>query len=149
MTSDDMVDRLVLEHGLNRYEARDFVTLLFAEAKQMIEENRPVRFAGFGTLKRKATSRAKNPLGLETDITHQTWLSFTASNKLKARVHRALYEDARQEMADADRYRQYQAWLADQNSQPLEAPAASSEDPEESDTNDVAPSASSCAGSSE
>lgn len=115
MTKDDIIDRLVLETGLNRHEARDFVTAFFAEAKMMLDENMKVRLTGFGTLKkviRPHRTRRNIPVTEET----KPWeiITFNPSKKALMKVQRALFEDSRQEAIDQDRYAKYQEWLASQ-----------------------------------
>lgn len=133
MTDAEIVDRLVMEHRLNEREARDFVTAFFAEAKQMIAEDRPVRFAGFGTLK-KVHGGMRNVVS--GDPTRHT-LKFIPAKQSLIRVQRAMYEDARQEERDTDRYAQYQKWLAAQNS----PPSNDDEDTEEFDETSEGPMA--------
>lgn len=115
MTKDDIIDRLVVEVGLNKHEARDFVTIFFSEAKTMIDEGLPVRFSGFGTLQKvKKPPRKRRDIPVTEDTKPWEIITFKPSKKALMRVQRAIHEDARQEAMDQDRYAQYQAWLASQ-----------------------------------
>jgi integration host factor subunit alpha len=115
MTQDDIIDRLVLEVGLNRHEARDFVTIFFAEAKAMINEDLPVRLTGFGTLRKvKRSHRVRRDIPVSENTKPWEVVSFSPSKKALMRVQRALYEDERQEAIDQDRYAKYQEWLSSQ-----------------------------------
>lgn len=89
LTKADMVERLFVELGLNKRDARDLVDEFFESIKSSLEAGRGVRLSGFGNfdLRDKRQRPGRNPkTGEEIPITARRVVTFKAGQKLKAAV---------------------------------------------------------------
>ena len=89
LTKADMADRLFLDVGLNKREAKEFVDAFFDTLRSALEDGHQVKLSGFGNfdLRRKNQRPGRNPkTGEEIPITARTVVTFKPGQKLKERV---------------------------------------------------------------
>lgn len=95
LTKADMVERLFLDLGINKKDAKDLVDQFFEEVKAALAEGRSVKLSGFGNfdLRDKNQRPGRNPkTGEEIPITARRVVTFKPGQKLKIRVE--AYGDA-------------------------------------------------------
>lgn len=89
LTKADMVERLFLDLGINKKDAKDLVDQFFEEVKSALAEGRSVKLSGFGNfdLRDKNQRPGRNPkTGEEIPITARRVVTFKPGQKLKIRV---------------------------------------------------------------
>ena len=89
LTKADMAEKLFLELGINKREAKEFVEMFFEEIRGALENGRQVKLSGFGNfnLRDKNQRPGRNPkTGEEIPITARRVVTFHPGQKLKARV---------------------------------------------------------------
>jgi len=89
LTKAEMAERLFLDVGLNKREAKEIVELFFEEIKLCLESNEHVKLSGFGNFELRDKNRrpGRNPkTGEEIPITARRVVTFRPGQKLKARV---------------------------------------------------------------
>ena len=89
LTKAEMAERLFLEVGLNKREAKEFVDAYFEVVREALEKGEQVKLSGFGNfqLRKKPQRPGRNPkTGEEIPITARRVVTFHASQKLKALV---------------------------------------------------------------
>ena len=89
LTKADMAEKLFLELGINKREAKEFVEMFFEEVRGALESGRQVKLSGFGNfnLRDKSQRPGRNPkTGEEIPITARRVVTFHPGQKLKARV---------------------------------------------------------------
>ena len=89
LTKADMAEKLFLELGLNKREAKELVEMFFEEVRVSLETNRQVKLSGFGNfdLRDKSQRPGRNPkTGEEIPITARRVVTFRPGQKLKQRV---------------------------------------------------------------
>ena len=92
LTKAEMAERLFLEVGLNKREAKEFVDAYFEVVREALEKGEQVKLSGFGNfdLRQKNQRPGRNPkTGEEIPITARRVVTFHASQKLKAMVEAA------------------------------------------------------------
>ena len=96
LTKSEMAERLYIEVGLNKREAKEFVDIFFEEVRKALESSDQVKLSGFGNfdLRDKNERPGRNPkTGEEIPITARRVVTFRPGQKLKARVE--LYAGSR------------------------------------------------------
>lgn len=89
ITKADIAEKLFIDVGLNKREAKDMVELFFEEVRTYLEQGEHVKLSGFGnfTLRDKGERPGRNPkTGEEIPITKRRVVTFRAGQKLKAKV---------------------------------------------------------------
>lgn len=89
LTKADLAERLFLELGLNKREAKEFVELFFEEVRGALERGEEVKLSGYGnfTLRDKNERPGRNPkTGEEIPISARRVVTFRPGQKLKQRV---------------------------------------------------------------
>lgn len=89
LTKADLAERLHLDLGLNKREAKDLVEDFFEEIKHALEQGRNVKLSGFGNflLRDKSERPGRNPkTGEEIPISARRVVTFRPGQKLRARV---------------------------------------------------------------
>ena len=89
LTKADMAERLFVELGLNKREAKEMVEMFFEEIRHALENNIQVKLSGFGNfdLRDKSERPGRNPkTGEEIPITARRVVTFRPGQKLKSRV---------------------------------------------------------------
>ncbi|MGV6853028.1 MAG: integration host factor subunit alpha [bacterium] len=89
LTKSEMAERLYIEVGLNKREAKEFVDAFFEEVRSALESGDQVKLSGFGNfdLRDKNERPGRNPkTGEEIPITARRVVTFRPGQKLKARV---------------------------------------------------------------
>src|SRR5690606_22327460 len=89
LTKAEMAERLYVEVGLNRREAKEFVDAFFNALREALQGGRQVKLSGFGNfdLRRKNQRPGRNPkTGEEIPISARTVVTFRPGQKLKERV---------------------------------------------------------------
>ncbi|MCB1560684.1 MAG: integration host factor subunit alpha [Xanthomonadales bacterium] len=89
LTKADMADRLFLDVGLNKREAKEFVDAFFDTLRDALARGQQVKLSGFGNfdLRRKNQRPGRNPkTGEEIPISARTVVTFRPGQKLKERV---------------------------------------------------------------
>ena len=89
LTKAEMAEKLFVELGLNKREAKEVVELFFEEVRSSLENNEHVKLSGFGNfdLRDKSQRPGRNPkTGEEIPITARRVVTFRPGQKLKARV---------------------------------------------------------------
>jgi integration host factor subunit alpha len=92
LTKAEMAERLFLDVGLNKREAKEFVDAYFEVVRGALENGEQVKLSGFGNfdLRMKNQRPGRNPkTGEEIPITARRVVTFHASQKLKAMVEAA------------------------------------------------------------
>ena len=96
LTKADLAERLHLDLGLNKREAKDIVEDFFEEIKHALEQGKNVKLSGFGNflLRDKSERPGRNPkTGEEIPITARRVVTFRPGQKLKARVENYVGDD--------------------------------------------------------
>ena len=89
LTKADMAERLFMDVGLNKREAKEFVYAFFDTLREALERGQQVKLSGFGNfdLRRKNQRPGRNPkTGEEIPISARTVVTFRPGQKLKERV---------------------------------------------------------------
>ena len=89
LTKAEMAERLFLDVGLNKREARECVDAFFEVLREALERGEQVKLSGFGNfqLRDKPQRPGRNPkTGEEIPITARRVVTFHASQKLKGEV---------------------------------------------------------------
>lgn len=89
LTKAEMAERLNVEVGLNKREAKEFVDAFFQAVRESLQAGRQVKLSGFGNfdLRRKSERPGRNPkTGEEIPISARTVVTFRPGQKLKERV---------------------------------------------------------------
>ena len=89
LTKAEMAERLFLEVGLNKREAKEFVDAYFEVVREALEKGEQVKLSGFGNfdLRQKNQRPGRNPkTGEEIPISARTVVTFRPGQKLKERV---------------------------------------------------------------
>ena len=89
LTKADMAERLFMDVGLNKREAKEFVDAFFDTLREALERGQQVKLSGFGNfdLRRKNQRPGRNPkTGQEIPISARTVVTFRPGQKLKERV---------------------------------------------------------------
>jgi len=95
LTKADMTERLFVQLGLNKREAKELVEIFFEEIRLALQRGEQVKLSGFGNfdLRDKNQRPGRNPkTGEEIPITARRVVTFRPGQKLKARVD-ALQEE--------------------------------------------------------
>lgn len=109
MTEDDIIDRLVIECRLNRFEAKDLLQTFLSHIKDKINEGERVKLPGLGTLflKTQKYQRKKRDIPVTEDTRPWCTVSFAPAPAIKARVQRALILQKRIEATDRELTAEY------------------------------------------
>ena len=89
LTKADMVEKLLLDFGINKRDAKNLVDEFFEEVKAALADGRSVKLSGFGNfdLRDKNQRPGRNPkTGEEIPITARRVVTFKPGQKLKVRV---------------------------------------------------------------
>ena len=89
LTKAEMAERLFLEVGLNKREAKEFVDAYFEVVREALERGEQVKLSGFGNfdLRKKNQRPGRNPkTGEEIPISARRVVTFRPGQKLKVRV---------------------------------------------------------------
>lgn len=89
LTKAEMADRLFVELGLNKREAKELVDQFFETIRSSLEKGEQVKISGFGNfdLRDKNQRPGRNPkTGEEIPISARRVVTFRPGQKLKARV---------------------------------------------------------------
>ena len=89
LTKAEMAERLFLDVGLNKREAKEFVDAYFEVVREALERGEQVKLSGFGNfdLRQKNQRPGRNPkTGEEIPISARRVVTFRPGQKLKARV---------------------------------------------------------------
>ena len=89
MTKAEMAERLFLDVGLNKREAKEFVDAFYEVVRDALERGEQVKLSGFGNfdLRQKNQRPGRNPkTGEEIPISARRVVTFRPGQKLKVRV---------------------------------------------------------------
>ncbi len=89
LTKAEMAERLFIEVGLNKREAKEFVDAYFEVIREALESGEQVKLSGFGNfdLRLKNQRPGRNPkTGEEIPISARRVVTFRPGQKLKVRV---------------------------------------------------------------
>lgn len=89
LTKADLAERLNVDLGLNKREAKEFVEAFFEEVRAALENGHHVKLSGFGNfcLRDKTQRPGRNPkTGEQIPITARRVVTFRPGQKLRARV---------------------------------------------------------------
>ncbi|HUH31815.1 MAG TPA: integration host factor subunit alpha [Rhodanobacter sp.] len=89
LTKSEMAERLFIEVGLNKREAKEFVDAYFEVIREALESGEQVKLSGFGNfdLRLKNQRPGRNPkTGEEIPISARRVVTFRPGQKLKVRV---------------------------------------------------------------
>ena len=89
LTKAEMAERLFIEVGLNKREAKEFVDAYFEVIREALESGEQVKLSGFGNfdLRLKNQRPGRNPkTGEEIPISARRVVTFRPGQKLKLRV---------------------------------------------------------------
>ncbi len=89
LTKAEMAERLFMEVGLNKREAKEFVDAYFEVVREALENGEQVKLSGFGNfdLRLKNQRPGRNPkTGEEIPISARRVVTFRPGQKLKLRV---------------------------------------------------------------
>lgn len=89
LTKAEMADRLFVEVGLNKREAKEFVDAFFDVVRDALVKGDQVKLSGFGNfdLREKNQRPGRNPkTGEEIPISARRVVTFRPGQKLKVRV---------------------------------------------------------------
>ncbi len=89
LTKAEMAERLFLDVGLNKREAKEFVDAFFEVLREALERGEQVKLSGFGNfdLRHKNQRPGRNPkTGEEIPISARRVVTFRPGQKLKVRV---------------------------------------------------------------
>ena len=91
LTKADLADKLHLDLGLNKKEAKDFIEVFFNTLKEELAKGKHIKLSGFGNfiLRDKSERPGRNPkTGVEIPIKARRVVTFRPGQKLRARVER-------------------------------------------------------------
>jgi integration host factor subunit alpha len=89
LTKATMAEKLSIEVGLNKRDAKDMVDLFFEEMSDALGKGEPVKLSGFGNfiLRDKKERPGRNPkTGKEIPINARRVVTFRAGQKLRTRI---------------------------------------------------------------
>jgi integration host factor subunit alpha len=89
LTKAEMAERLFVDVGLNKREAKEFVDAFFEVLREALEKGEQVKLSGFGNfdLRHKNQRPGRNPkTGEEIPISARRVVTFRPGQKLKVRV---------------------------------------------------------------
>jgi integration host factor subunit alpha len=89
LTKADMAERLFIDVGLNKREAKEFVDACFEVIREALEGGEQVKLSGFGNFDLRAKNQrpGRNPkTGEEIPISARRVVTFRPGQKLKVRV---------------------------------------------------------------
>jgi integration host factor subunit alpha len=89
LTKAEMAERLFVDVGLNKREAKEFVDAFFDSVRDALERGEQVKLSGFGNfdLRLKNERPGRNPkTGEEIPISARRVVTFRPGQKLKVRV---------------------------------------------------------------
>ena len=89
LTKAEMAERLFLDVGLNKREAKEFVDAFYEVVRDALEKGEQVKLSGFGNfdLRKKNQRPGRNPkTGEEIPISARRVVTFRPGQKLKVRV---------------------------------------------------------------
>lgn len=89
LTKAEMAERLFVDVGLNKREAKEFVDAFFETVRDALERGEQVKLSGFGNfdLRLKNERPGRNPkTGEEIPISARRVVTFRPGQKLKVRV---------------------------------------------------------------
>lgn len=89
LTKAEMAERLFLDVGLNKREAKEFVDAFFETVRDALQKGEQVKLSGFGNfdLRLKNERPGRNPkTGEEIPISARRVVTFRPGQKLKIRV---------------------------------------------------------------
>ncbi len=89
LTKAEMAERLFIDVGLNKREAKEFVDAFFDVVREALEKGEQVKLSGFGNfdLRQKNQRPGRNPkTGEEIPISARRVVTFRPGQKLKIRV---------------------------------------------------------------
>jgi integration host factor subunit alpha len=89
LTKAEMAERLFIDVGLNKREAKEFVDAFFESVRDALERGEQVKLSGFGNfdLRLKNERPGRNPkTGEEIPISARRVVTFRPGQKLKVRV---------------------------------------------------------------
>ena len=89
LTKAEMAERLFVDVGLNKREAKEFVDAFFDSVRDALERGEQVKLSGFGNfdLRLKNQRPGRNPkTGEEIPISARRVVTFRPGQKLKVRV---------------------------------------------------------------
>jgi integration host factor subunit alpha len=89
LTKSDMAERLFMDVGLNKREAKEFVDAFFEVMRETLAQGEQVKLSGFGNfdLRQKNQRPGRNPkTGEEIPISARRVVTFRQGQKLKVRV---------------------------------------------------------------
>ena len=89
LTKADMAERLFVDVGLNKREAKEFVDACFEVVREALKNGEQVKLSGFGNfdLREKNQRPGRNPkTGEEIPISARRVVTFRPGQKLKVRV---------------------------------------------------------------
>ncbi len=89
LTKAEMAERLFVDVGLNKREAKEFVDAFFDSVRDALENGEQVKLSGFGNfdLRLKNERPGRNPkTGEEIPISARRVVTFRPGQKLKIRV---------------------------------------------------------------
>ena len=89
LTKAEMAERLFIDVGLNKREAKEFVDAFFDSVRDALERGEQVKLSGFGNfdLRLKNERPGRNPkTGEEIPISARRVVTFRPGQKLKVRV---------------------------------------------------------------
>lgn len=89
LTKAEMAERLFIDVGLNKREAKEFVDAFFDSVRDALEKGEQVKLSGFGNfdLRLKNERPGRNPkTGEEIPISARRVVTFRPGQKLKVRV---------------------------------------------------------------
>jgi nucleoid DNA-binding protein len=103
LTIDDIIDKLTVEHGMNRAEAGDLVKSFFDDIKERLNNGEDVILPSIGTFfkSKKYYHRKRRDIPVDEDTPAWHTISFSTHPNLLARIQRAEVEEARRERQDA------------------------------------------------
>lgn len=96
LTKACIAERLFLEVGLNKHEAKDLVDIFFEEIRVALEKGHHVKLSGFGNfcLRDKSARPGRNPkTGEEIAVSARRVVTFRPGQKLKGKVESYKKED--------------------------------------------------------
>lgn len=89
LTKAEMAERLFIDVGLNKREAKEFVDAFFESIRDALERGEQIKLSGFGNfdLRLKNERPGRNPkTGEEIPISARRVVTFRPGQKLKIRV---------------------------------------------------------------
>ena len=89
LTKAEMAERLFIDVGLNKREAKEFVDAFFETIRDSLERGEQIKLSGFGNfdLRLKNERPGRNPkTGEEIPISARRVVTFRPGQKLKVRV---------------------------------------------------------------